>query len=250
MAPNRLPFRDPRTVARDIPGVLDILFPRLSGGIVASLNRKMFAFDGIAAIPDTLVGTSHLQKAMLFELSMARAEGMLWEPEGADWDACLRVAAKRQRRHYDAKIPDALDPADCAIADRAAQNLVTMLRSIQRQNPGAVLERAPTIPGLGWIASGEGDFSLGSLLVEVKHTDRNFGAGDFRQVLLYWLLQYAAAIEGSKDVWTHVVLLNPRRNAGLLVPFDFLLRSASENLGRVELYERLSMIVGRDLPRD
>ena len=63
----RLPLRDPRTVARDIPGVLDVLFPRLTGGLVASLNRRMFSFSGIAPVADELIERSHLQKAMLFD---------------------------------------------------------------------------------------------------------------------------------------------------------------------------------------
>lgn len=51
MPASRLPARDPRTVARDIPGVLDILFPRLTGGLVNALNSKMFAFTDVQAIP-------------------------------------------------------------------------------------------------------------------------------------------------------------------------------------------------------
>ncbi len=44
MRADRSPMRDPRTVARDIPGVLDVLFPRLTSGLVNSLNAAMFAF--------------------------------------------------------------------------------------------------------------------------------------------------------------------------------------------------------------
>lgn len=55
MALRRFPFRDPRTVARDIPGLLDVLFPRLAGGLVASLNRRMFTFEKIVPVPDALV---------------------------------------------------------------------------------------------------------------------------------------------------------------------------------------------------
>jgi hypothetical protein len=105
----RLPFRDPRTVARDIPGVLDVLFPRLTGGLVASLNRGMFPFEGIAPVPDDLIEKSHLQKAMLFELGMARAEIILDGNGEPNWVDCLRVATDRQRRHYDAKIPTQLE---------------------------------------------------------------------------------------------------------------------------------------------
>src|ERR1700758_1767052 len=100
---SRLPLRDPRTVARDIPGVLDVLFPRLTGGLVASLNRTMFSFSGIAPVADELIEKSHLQKAMLFELAMARTELILDGNGEPSWDDCLRVATDRQRQHYDAK---------------------------------------------------------------------------------------------------------------------------------------------------
>jgi len=39
------------------------------------------------------------------------------------------------------------------------------------------------------------------ILIEVKHTDRNFVSGDFREVLVYLLLKYAASIEKHDAVW-------------------------------------------------
>lgn len=249
MALRRLPFRDPRTVARDIPGVLDVLFPRLSGGLVASLNRTAFTFEGLTAVPDELVEKSALQKAMLFELAIARAESLLSGELEPDWGDCLQIAAMRQGRHYDAKVPAVITECDRQIAEHSAQNLVAMLRGVQEQHPEFKLEVNPVIPGMGWIASGAADFSLGSILIEVKHTDRNFVSGDFRQVLMYWILKYASSIEGDLDVWSDCLLLNPRRNSALLVNFDKLLRSASASSGRVEVYENLRSIVGHDLER-
>ena len=249
MALRRLPFRDPRTVARDIPGVLDVLFPRLSGGLVASLNRTAFTFEGLTAVPDELVEQSALQKAMLFELAIARAERLLSGKLEADWDDCLQVAAKRQGRHYDAKVPAVIAECDRQVAEHSAQNLVAMLRRVQEQHPKFKLKASPAIPGMGWIATGAADFSLGSILIEVKHTDRNFVSGDFRQVLMYWILKYASSIEGELDVWSDCLLLNPRRNSALLVNFDKLLRSASASSSRVEVYELLRSIVGHDLER-
>ncbi|WP_245496219.1 hypothetical protein [Rhizobium leguminosarum] len=213
------------------------------------MNKKMFAFAGVEPVPDELVDKSRLQKAMLFELSMARAESLLSGDREPSWDHCLQLASTRQRRHYDAKVPDKLEQCDYDVATHAAQNLVVMLNKVQAQNSDAQLERSPFIPGLGWIASGNGDFSLGSMLIEVKHTDRNFVAGDFRQVLMYWLLKYAAAIENNDDVWSDVLLLNPRRNCALLVKFDYLLRSASASSNRVELSELLRSIVSQDFDR-
>jgi len=138
---------------------------------------------------------------------------------------------------------------DRQAAEHSAQNLVEMLRRVQGQHPKFKLEASPAIPGMGWIATGAADFSLGSILIEVKHTDRNFVSGDFRQVLMYWVLKYASSIEGELDVWSDCLLLNPRRNSALLVNFDKLLGSASASSSRVEVYELLRSIVGHDLER-
>lgn len=243
----RLAGRDPRTVARDMPGILDVLFPRLTGGLVAALNRKMFSFGGIVQVPDTIVAESRLKRAMLFELATIRAEQILDGKGDPSWDECLALAAERQRRHYDAVIPDHLEHHDMQVAAHAANNLVFMLQELKASHAAAQLQRSPFIRGLGWIASGVGDFSLGETLIEVKHTDRNFVAGDFRQVLMYWILKYAAAIEGSEEVWADFVLLNPRRNVALKINFDFLLYSASASASRVEIFELLRSIVGQDL---
>jgi hypothetical protein len=249
MAFRRLPFRDPRTVARDIPGVLDILFPRLTGGLVTSLNREMFSFPKLRPLPNDQIEATRLQRAMLFELSIARAERILEGVVEPSWSDCLEVAISRQRLHYDAKIPHRLEQLDIELATHAAGNLVEMLLAVQGQNPEYDLERSPKIPGLGWISSGVGDFSVGSLLIEVKHTDRNFISNDFRQVLMYWLLKYAASIENNQSVWSECLLLNPRRNSALYFNFDDLLNSASASSNRVEVYELLRSIVGQEFER-
>lgn len=246
---NRLPTRDPRTVARDIPGVLDVLFPRLTGGLVNALNAKMFSFPDMSPIPDELIQRSSLQKAMLFELSMARAESQLRDDEVASWESCLAIASRRQQRHFDARIPTSLEDNDILVASHAALNLVTMLKAVRAQRSSAILEHSPLIPGLGWVASGNGDFAIGSTLIEVKHTERNFGASDFRQVLMYWLLRYARTVENNGDMWTDVLLLNPRRNAALLIGYNYLLRSASASSNPVELVEMLRSAVGQEFDR-
>jgi hypothetical protein len=85
------------------------------------------------------------------------------------------------------------------------------------------------------------------MLIEVKHTERNFGSRDFRQVLMYWLLKYSRSVENIDDVWSEILLLNPRRNAALLVSYDYLLRSASARLNRVELVELLRSAVSQEI---
>jgi hypothetical protein len=209
----------------------------------------MFAFDNISAVPDELIEKSQLQKAMIFELAIARAEGLLRGDVVPNWDEYFKTAWECQRQHYDARIPDSLNQWDIAAADRAAENLIAMLASLRAQRPSIKLEHSPLIPGLGWIASGNGDFALGSMLIEVKHTDRNFGSGDFRQVLMYWLLKYANSVENNGDVWSEILLLNPRRNAALLIDCEYLLRSASAQLNRVELVELLRSAVCQEIDR-
>lgn len=249
MTHNRLRFRDPRTVARDIPGILDILFPRLTGGLVAWLNRRAYKFRELEPVSNDLVDQSQLQKAMLFELATARSEGILAGQLEPKWQDCIKIATERQSRYYDAKVPGEVADIDFEVAEHAAQNLVAMLFSVRGQHYDSKLEVRPLIPGMGWIASGTGDFALGRTLIEVKHTERNFGSGDFRQVLMYWILQYAWAIEHDTDVWSQCLLLNPRRNSAISVNFDTLLQAASVNSSRVEVCELLRSIVGHDLER-
>jgi hypothetical protein len=62
----------------------------------------MFSFAEIAPVPDELVERSHLQKAMLFELAVARAEVILDGDSELSWDDCLRISTDRQRQHYSA----------------------------------------------------------------------------------------------------------------------------------------------------
>lgn len=249
MAATKILFRDPRTVARDIPGVLDIIFPRLTGGLVAALNRTTFTFDAIEPLSDESINNSRLHKAMLFEISAVRAEMIVQGDERPDWQSVLTTSGRRQGLHFDAKVPEEITEYDKRLATHASNNLVYMLRSIREQRPNSDLVIAPAVPGLGWIASGSGDFSLGRILIEVKHTDRNFLSRDFRQVLMYWLLKYSASIERGDEVWTECLMLNPRRNSGLLFNFDQLLHSASTNSNRVELLELLRSVVGEEAVR-
>lgn len=249
MSPNRLPGRDPRTVARDIPGILNVLFPRIAGGLVNTLNEKMFSFPGIRPVPSGALESSHLPKAMLFELSMARAESKLRDGNAASWEDCATVAARRQQRHFNAHVPTMFTASDLSLADHAAQNLIAMLTSVMGQRSSARLEISPPIPGMGWVASGNGDFAIGSTLIEVKHSEGNFNVGDLRQVLMYWLLRYAKTIETIEPIWSHVLFLNPRRNAALFLDYNDVFEMASGTLNRVDLLELLRSLVTRESDR-
>lgn len=244
MVVDRLPAKDPRTVARDIPGIFDALFPQLVPGIVAHFNRKAISFADCKALPDGLVKASELNRAMLFEVAFARGEQLIAGIEETDWDACLKIAVERQRRHFDAKLPDALAPADKIVADLVAKNLATMLNHILEKTIIFPLVRSPKIPGYQWIASGCGDFSIGTKIIEVKCTNKHFSASDYRQIVIYWLLSYASSIEKGTPEWTNGILINPRLNDSLEFSFDEIIAVIGAGRSKVELLELFSSMVG------
>jgi len=241
---DRLPAKDPRTVARDIPGIFDALFPQLVQGVVASFNREARSLPEIEPLPDELVKRSRLSHSMLFEIAYARAEQMLRGPGNLNWDKCLEQAVERQRRHYDAKIPAAITENDRVIADHVAQNLTTMLLHLKEQYDTHTLTQSPQIPGYQWIASGYGDFALGPNLIEVKCTGKHFSSSDYRQIIMYWLLSYLHATEHQTVSWTHAVLLNPRLNNILELPFDDMIAVTGAGRSKIDLIEQFSNIVG------
>jgi hypothetical protein len=216
---------------------------------VASLNKDAQSLRNITAIPNDLIEKSDIQKSMLFEVSVIYVENILKGNSTSNWDSSLLQAAKRQQRHYDSVVPSSLTQLDISIAKHAANNLYHMLMWIQQKTPQDELIIEPEIPGMGWIASGNGDFSLGNILIEVKHTDRNFSSRDFRQILIYLLLKYSYAIEKNEKAWEKILLLNPRRNYIVFLDFDHIISSASTNSNRIELLELLRSIVNPDIDR-
>jgi hypothetical protein len=248
MTTDRLPARDPRTVARDIPGIFDSLFPQLAPGVVAFFNRKSYEADGCEPVPSAVIEASTLQRAMLFEIAVAAGEQLVAGKDPIDWDACLQLAVARQMRHFDAKPPTGLTAADKIVAETVARNLFSMLMQLKAATSEQFLTVSPRIPGLQWISSGVGDFSLGSQLIEVKCTNKHFSASDYRQIVMYWLLGYASSVEGGAAEWSHAILLNPRLNRVLRLPFDEIISVISTTRSKVELLQLFSAMVGdRDL---
>lgn len=239
----RLPTNDPRTIARDIPGILDSLFPQLVPGVVAHFNRRASAIEGCIPASQELIDRSALQHAMLFELAVAAGEQLISD-RPLNWDSCLAIAVARQRRHFDAKVPDSLSSADTDAAETVATNLDKMLRHLQAKAGGSAIVCSPYIPGYQWIASGVGDFALGSQLVEVKCTNKRFSSSDYRQILMYWLLSYAASIEKGSTEWESAILLNPRLNLVLKLPFREVIDITSGGRSKVEIVATFSSMVG------
>lgn len=233
-------MKDPRTVARDIPGILDALFPQLAPGVVRHLNKTGQGIDGCKPVSEELITRSKLQPAMLFELAFAVGEQFVAGNEDVDWASALATSVKRQRRHFDAQLPTDLTDEDRAVARLVGMNLSYMLN---RVTTGPIVS-SPPIAGFQWLSSGVGDFSVGSVLIEVKCIRKRFGASDYRQILMYWLLSFAASIEGLGEEWSTGVLLNPRLNLVVEVNFDELIATVGAGRSKVDVLELFSWMIG------
>lgn len=237
---------DPRTVARDIPGIFDEVFPQLTPGIVMHFNLQAEIVP-VRDLPEPLLAASKLQRAMLFELAYSVAENIL-RGDAIDWLSCFKVTLKRQRAYFDARLPDQFDEADKDVAELVGRNLAETLQRMSTSS-GQMLVMRPSIPGFEWIASGNGDFALGENLIEVKCTAKRFSASDYRQVAIYWLLSYAAAIEGRGTEWKEFVLFNPRSGARVTSGFDKFLAVISSGRTKVDILQLFQSLVGSRMAR-
>lgn len=236
---NNLMGRDPRTVAREISGVFESIFPYLIPGVVANINKLSQPCPGALQISSTALAGCSIQKAMLFQIATSIVELKLSGTAQPDWNESLEHAANKQRFYYDAKIPKTISDAEKNIATSVSRNLTHMLGTIA-ENKGRTLEDiavSPKIPGYSWISSGAGDFALGNILIEVKCSGKNFSAADYRQVLMYWLMSYLNAIESGEGEWKTCILINPRLNKFIEVEFNSLIRITSPGGSKIELLE-------------
>ncbi|TNZ95749.1 hypothetical protein [Vibrio parahaemolyticus] len=242
----RLPCKDPRTVSRDIPGISDILFPQLIPAIVSHLNRGKQSFIHCTAITYSQMQETTLSPAMLFEISNARAEQILKGRE-LDWNQCIAKALVRQKRFFDAEPPKNYSSSDIDVAEQTANNLALSLRALSRKKKGGEITISPAIIGFKWIANSSGDFSIGNVLIETKCSNKNFSSADYRQLLMYWLLSYAASIEGKEEEWKSGILLNPRLNSYVEIDFQELVCLTSGGRSKVELLELFSSLISEKI---
>lgn len=155
---------DPRTVARETPGVFNEVFPQLTPGIVAHFNSSADSVQ-IPEIDNKLLLNSTLQRAMLFELGCAVGEHMVASTQSIDWENCFAEAFQRQRKYFDAKPPNELGAGDQCLAEVVGRNLADFLIGMRRESENQIVIR-PLIPGLEWIGNGYGGFALGRTLVD------------------------------------------------------------------------------------
>lgn len=233
---------DPRTVAREIPGIFDEIFPQLTPGIVAHFNDLALTVQ-VQPMAQELLQRSTLQRAMLFELGYTVGEQLLEDESRIDWPRCFARTLRRQRAYFDAKLPDELTAGDQTLAETVGRNLVSSIKEMSRVTGHPVVIQ-PRIPGLEWIANGYGDFALGSTLVEVKCTARRFSSADYRQVAIYWLLSYAASIKGRGTEWRDFVLLNPRNGEKVPMEFDAFLSIIGSGRTKVDILQLFQSLIG------
>ena len=236
---------DPRTVAREIPGIFNEIFPQLTPGIVAHLNNSAITTP-VDLIQQTELFQSKLQRAMLFELSCTLAERLIAGDTHINWTYCFSETIRKQCVYYDAKLPDELTSLDKTLAETVGRNLARLINEM-RQEYGHPIVIRPKIPGLEWIASGYGDFALGRTLIEVKCTAKRFSSADYRQVAIYWLLSYAGSVENRSIEWTDFALINPRNGAKVAMTFDSFLSIISSGRTKVDILQLFLSLVGSRL---
>jgi hypothetical protein len=245
MPSRRLPQRDPRTIARDIPGIMSALLPELTPGVVAAINRTAKRPSDCVVVPSDKVDASNLNRAMLFEIAVVVGEQLLSE-SSVDWPAAIALASARQSRHFDAKPPGEVSEEDKAVAMLVANNLIRMLEAAREESQSSSILKAPFIPGLRWISSSVGDFSVGHDLIEIKCANRHFSSADYRQLVMYWILSYASSLEGRGEEWIGGILINPRLCLTLRLRFDDFLNVTASGMSKVELVESFFALVGSD----
>lgn len=239
---HRLPVKDPRTVARDIPGICDLLFPQLLPSIITYLNRQAEDIPQCEQVSYSLINKTSTNAAMLFEVSYARAEQIIEGKADENWGLYLDIALKRQSKYFDAELPETLSEIDLKVARQTSQNLVTSLRKFEL-DAGTSVKASPEIPGFQWISRGNGDFSIENILIEVKCTSKNFGSADYRQLLIYWLLSFAGSLEGKATEWETGILLNPRLNKYIEIDFNELISFSAAGRSKLEILELFESIV-------
>lgn len=239
---------DPRTVARELPGLFEIVFPGLTPGLVAHLNGSRSALPD-APVSDDLIRSSVMSPALLFEVACVRADRLVEGNEAAD-DAgsCLAEAWLQQSRFYDARRVETIGDQDWSTACLVGDSLYRSLLIAEGTMGGPLVVR-PSVPGCQWIGNSWGDYAVGDCLVEVKCVSGNFGGADYRQVLIYWMLSLVAEIEGHGSAWKEAVLINPRR--GLMVDLHLpdLLAIVGRGATHVEMMQRFLSVVGERSPR-
>lgn len=239
---------DPRSVARDVPGLFEIVFPGLTPGLVAHLNATSFTLEG-EAVDDKDVRRCKLGPALLFEVACVRVDRLVEkDADSGNPQSCLAEAWRRQSRFYDAQYVESIDEHDWSVACKVGDSLHDALVNESRSRRQPLVVR-PLVAGCQWIAGSCGDYSTGDCIIEVKCIAGNFSGADYRQVLIYWMLSLIADVEGRGEVWKRAVLINPRRKLVVDLDLQNFLTVVGRGATHIEMMQRFLSVVGERMPR-
>ena len=233
---------DARTLARDVPGLFEIVFPGLTPGLVAHYNSTRY-FIGNDPINDEEVRRADINAALLFEIACVRTDRSLLDIEFENPEACLEEAWHRQSKFYDARHVSSIGNHEWNLASRVSDSLLSFLRQQSRQSESKI-SSAPLIHGYQWIGNSRGDYSIGNRIIEVKCSAGNFSGADYRQVLIYWMLSLISEIEGQGTAWKEASLINPRRCVAVDLDLENFLVVAGRGASKVEMVQRFASVIG------
>lgn len=239
---NRLPTKDPRTIARDIPIIFNILFPRLTSGVVTQYNQLPESLSSISSLNSEMTKSSYRSAAFIYEMGYAKANQIIsGEPE--NWQVCHQKAYEKQSRFYDFNSPHHPTEEDKKIIEKLARNLVQILISL-KQTPNENIILNPEIAGFSWIANSRGDYAISSSLIEAKCSKSDFSMADFRQVLIYWLLSYLDSLKSqNNNEWENLILVNPRLNKILKINVETILPVISDDKSKPEIVHKFRELI-------
>ena len=78
----------------------------------------------------------------------------------------------------------------------------------------------------------------------MKWTGKLFLSADYRQVAIYWLLSYAASVEGRGEKWHDFISLNPSSGDKLTMQFDELLSLVGGGRTKIDALQLLWSLIG------
>ena len=123
--------------------------------------------------------------------------------------------------------------------------------ALQEDGPAKVMASCHSPVGKGmYITTNSARMErLRKRLIEVTCTASRFSSSDYRQLAIYWLLSYAAAIEGRGTEWKEFVLFNPRSGARVRFDFDQFLSVISSGRTKVDILLLFQSLVGSRMAR-
>lgn len=207
-------------------------FPRLEHFVrVSNMAVQSFA-------PPITLRSDHDRHAVISEAAFvmwkSEREGQPLGPQAAFTEASARLAVVWDQVDYSPRLQG--DETDDVTA------LLQNIQALERTRHLTDLLIEPQLPGCGVVSGGRPDFrgvvtvkgEIKTVIGELKTVQRNFRSVDYRQVIAYVVLNYAATHEVLDYLW----LANPMRGNLVVVDVDsffWLTRSQSSDEACAEI---------------